>query len=226
VESLQGKLLPRTKKPIEFLFKPGSDFRYSGGGYVIIQLALEDHIGKPLSEIVREHLLEPLNLQNSTMIQPNEDNFLTNIAKAHNSNGIIIKTGIPITPQVAPSGLWSTPTDLALIAIELQKALAGKGNTVISTSVVKKVTEIATMFGPRGWSMGWQRSIGWGNQEWFSHDGSNTGVGGELLATMENGNGIAILANGDKSNRFPLMSYVKNEIINSLNWNIPFNKKR
>lgn len=226
VESLQGKLLPREKKPIEFLFKPGTDYSYSGGGYVIIQLALEDHLGKPLSEIIREHLLEPLNLKNSSMIQPNENNFLNNIAKVHNHSGAIIKTGIPITPQVAPSGLWSTPTDLAIIAIEIQKALTEKGNTIISTSVAKKVTEIATMSGPRGWSMGWQRSIGWGNQEWFSHDGSNTGVGGELLATMENGNGIAILANGDKPNRFPLMSYVKNEVINSLNWNIPFNKKK
>jgi CubicO group peptidase (beta-lactamase class C family) len=219
VQSLQGKLLPRTKNPIEFLFKPGTNWEYSGGGYVIIQCALEDHFKKPLAQIVKENLLDPLKLQNSTMIQPNENEFLTNIAKVHNSTGEIIRTGIPITPQVAPSGLWSTPTDLALIAIEMQKALRGEDNKVISNTVAKKVTDIVTMNGPRGWSYGWQRSIGLGNLEWFSHDGSNTGTGGDLLATMKNGNGIAILANGDKPNRLPVMSYVENQIINKLGWN-------
>jgi CubicO group peptidase (beta-lactamase class C family) len=220
VESLQGKLLPRSKKPIEFLFKPETDWQYSGGGYVIIQCALEDHFKKPLAQIVKEQLLDPLYLKNSTMIQPNENSFLTNIAKVHNSNGKIIRTGIPITPQVAPSGLWSTPTDLALIAIELQKALAGKGK-VISKAVAEKVTNIVTMKGPRGWSYGWQRSLGYGNLDWFSHDGSNTGTGGDLLATMKNGNGIAILANGDKPNRLPVMAYIEKEIITKLNWSKP-----
>lgn len=225
VESLQGKLLPRSKEAIKFLFKPGTNWEYSGGGYVIIQCALEDHLGKPLAEIVKEYLIDPLKLQNSTMLQPNEKGFLTNIAKVHNSKGKIIRTGIPITPQVAPSGLWSTPTDLATITIEMQKALLGKGNKVISTAVAKKVTNIVTLNGARGWSYGWQRSLGWGNQDWFSHDGSNTGTGGELLGAMTNGNGIAILANGDKPNRLPVMSYVENEIINKLNWYTTINEK-
>ena len=220
-ESLQGKLLPRSKKPIEFLFKPGTNWEYSGGGYVIIQCALEDHFKKPFSAIIKENLLDPLQLQNSTMIQPNESGFLINIAKVHNSKGEIIKTGIPITPQVAPSGLWSTPTDLALIAIEMQKALRGKDNKVISTAVAKKITDIVTMNGSRGWSYGWQRSIGFGNLEWFSHDGSNTGTGGDLLATMENGNGIAVLANGDKPNRLPVMADIEKEIITKLKWDHP-----
>jgi len=221
VQSLQGKLLPRSKKEIEFLFKPGTNWEYSGGGYVIIQCALEDYFNKPLSQIVKEVLLDPLQLQNSTMIQPNEEGFLTNIAKVHNSKGEIIRTGIPITPQVAPSGLWSTPTDLALIAIEVQKALLGKDNKVISTAVARKVTDIVTLNGPRGWSYGWQRSLGFGNQEWFSHDGSNTGTGGDLIATMKNGNGIAVLANGDKPNRLPVISFIEKEVIAKLNWDEP-----
>ncbi|WP_428232914.1 serine hydrolase [Flavobacterium sp.] len=221
VESLQGKLLSRSDKEIEFLFEPGTSWEYSGGGYVIIQCALEDHLKKTLAQIIKENLLDPLQLQNSTMIQPNEKGFLTNIAKVHNSKGKIIKTGIPITPQVAPSGLWSTPTDLAEIAIEMQKALSGKGNKVISTAVAKKVTDIVTMNGPRGWSYGWQRSLGFGNLEWFSHDGSNTGTGGDLMGTMKNGNGIAVLANGDKPNRLPVISYIEKEVITKLNWDKP-----
>lgn len=225
VQSLNGILLPRTKEPIRFLFKPGTNWEYSGGGYVIVQLALEDRLQKPMSAIVKEYLLDPLKLENSTMVQPNEKGFITNIAKVHNDNGEIIRTGVPITPQVAPSGLWSTPSDLAVIAIEMQKALIGKGNKVISTNVARKVTDIVTLLGPRGWGYGWQRSVGWGNQEWFFHDGSNTGVGGDVLGNMKNGNGIVILANGDKPNRYPLMSYVKNRVFNILHWNLPKERK-
>ncbi|WP_164975734.1 serine hydrolase [Chryseobacterium sp. CH25] len=170
-------------------------------------------------------MLDPLQLQHSTMIQPNEKGFLiNNIAKVHNNNGEKIRTGIPITPQVAPSGLWSTPSDLAVITIEIQNALRGKGNKVISSNVARKVTDIVTLMGPRGWGYGWQRGVGWGNQEWFFHDGSNTGVGGDVLGNMKNGSGIVILANGDKPNRFPLMSYVKNRVFSLLNWNLPKKK--
>ena len=75
VQSLQGKLLPRSKKPIEFLFKPGTNWEYSGGGYVIVQCALEDYFNKALAQIVKENLLDPLQLKNSTMTQPNEQDF-------------------------------------------------------------------------------------------------------------------------------------------------------
>ncbi len=218
VPSLKGELLPRYDKEIAFMFEPGTDWEYSGGGYVIIQLALEDHFKKPLSELIQEHILTPLGLKNTTMKQPNEVGFLTNVAKVHNSKGEIIKTGLPITPQVAPSGMWSTPTDLSKIALEMQNALRNTNNKVISNAVAKRITDIVTLDKIGGWSAGWRRSIGIGNLDWFSHGGSNTGVGGEFMATMRGGNGIAILANGDKPNRMPVMSFLRNEIIAMRAW--------
>jgi hypothetical protein len=79
------------------------------------------------------------------MIQPNESGFLTNVALVHDKDGKVIKTGLPITPQVGPSGLWSTPTDLAKISIEVQNALRNKNNKVISHRVAKKVTEVTAL---------------------------------------------------------------------------------
>ncbi len=224
IQSLKGELLPRYNKEIGFIFEPETNWEYSGGGYVIIQLALEDHFKKPLADLVKEHVFLPLGLQNTTMKQPNESGFLRNVAKVHNSNGEIIKTGLPITPQVAPSGMWSTPSDLSVIAIEVQNALRNKNNTVISNTVAKRITDIVTLKTVGGWSAGWNRSYGIANQDWFAHGGSNTGVGGEFMATMSGGNGIAILANGDKPNRIPVMNFLRNEIIALRSWNLPIDR--
>lgn len=190
--------MPRYDKEIGFLFQPGTYWEYSGGGFGIVQLALQDYFGKSLAQLAKEHLFDPLHLQNTTMFQPNEKGFLANVSKVHNNKGEVIKTGLPITPQVAASGMWSTPTELSKIAIEMQMALRNRGNSIISNSVAKKVTEIKTLKHSGGWAIGWQRGLGFGNIDWFSHSGSNTGVGGELLRTMENRNGYTILANGER----------------------------
>lgn len=218
-QSLLGQL-PRYGKPIEFLFQPGTGWKYSGGGYVIVQMALEDFFKKSIAELAEEHIFEPLNMNNSSMFQPNEKGFLTNVALVHDENGQVIRTGLPITPQVAPSGLWSTPTDLAKLAIEIQNALRKENNRVISHKIAKKMTEVTALKDAvGGWSNGWQRSFGFHNYEWFMHNGSNTGVGGDLFATMTDGNGFVFLANGEKPNRFPVIDNTRKKILSLLGWN-------
>jgi CubicO group peptidase (beta-lactamase class C family) len=217
-ESLLGKI-PRYDKEIEFTFEPGTDWQYSGGGYTIIQMALEDSFNKPIAELAKEYIFSPLGLKNTTMIQPNEKGFLTNIASVHDRDGKVIKTGLPITPQVGASGLWSTPTDLAKIAIEMQNALRNKNNKVISHNVAKKVTAVTALKNAvGGWSYGWQKSFGYNNYDWFTCNGSNTGVGGTVMGTMKDGNGFAFLANGEKPNRFPVMGATQKTILSVMNW--------
>lgn len=225
IESLQGKI-PRYDKEIEFSFEPGTSWQYSGGGYTIIQMALEDKFKKPIAALAKEYIFAPLGLKNTTMIQPNEKGFLTNVALVHDKNGKVIQTGLPITPQVGPSGLWSTPTELAEIAMEMQNALRNKNNKVISHNVAKKMTEASALKNAvAGWGYGWQKTFGYNNYDWFSSNGSNTGVGGSLMATMKDGNGFAFLANGEKPNRIPVMTQTQKTILRLMKWKGDFLKK-
>jgi CubicO group peptidase (beta-lactamase class C family) len=218
-QSLLGQI-PRYDKEIEFIFTPGTNWKYSGGGYVIVQMALEDTFNKSIAELANEYIFSPLGLKNTTMIQPNEKGFPTNVAFVHDKDGKVIKTGLPITPQVAPSGMWSTPTDLAKLSIEIQNALRNKNNKVISHAVAQKVTEVTALKNAvGGWSYGWQKSFGYNGYDWFSCNGSNTGVGGNILATMKDGNGVVYLANGEKPNRFPVMGQSQKKILTLMNWN-------
>ncbi|NML72165.1 beta-lactamase family protein [Chryseobacterium sp. RP-3-3] len=218
-QSLLGQI-PRYDKEIEFLFTPGTNFEYSGGGYVIVQMALEDTLNKSIAELAKEYIFSPLGLKNTTMIQPNEARFLTNVALVHDKDGKVIRTGLPITPQIGASGMWSTPTDLAKLSIEIQNALRNKNNKVISHRVAKEVTAVTTLKNAvGGWGYGWQKSLGYNNYDWFSCNGSNTGVGGSIFATMTDGNGFVFLANGEKPNRIPVMVNTQKKILKLMNWN-------
>ena len=218
VDSVQGKLPRYNNKPISFTFKPGTDWAYSGGGYTIIQMALEDHFKKPLHLLAAENIFVPLGMENTTMIQPNETGFLTNVASVHDRNGDVIRSGLPITPQVSASGMWSTPHDLAKLAIAMQKALLGDKNGIITPKTAKMATNIISLKSSAGNTLGWQRAFGFGNTDWFRHDGSNTGVGSDLMASMEGGYGLVFFANGEKPNRFPVSGYVRENVIRMMGW--------
>lgn len=217
IESLEGKL-PRYDAPISFIFKPGTNWQYSGGGYTIIQVALEDHFGKPLHALVAENIFVPLGMDHTTMIQPNEAGFLTNVARVHNRDGDIIRSGLPITPQVSASGMWSTPHDLAKLSVDLQKALRGDGDAIISSETAKTMTDIISLKSSGGNSLGWLRAFGFGNVDWIRHDGSNKGVGGEMLISPEGGYGLVFFANGEKPNRFPIDGFIRSEVIEMMQW--------
>ncbi|WP_158658082.1 serine hydrolase domain-containing protein [Agarilytica rhodophyticola] len=219
IESLNGIKLPRYSKPISVEFKPGSYWNYSGGGYVIVQIALEDITGKPLAKLAEDMIFSPLGMANTTMYQHGHPKFLKNVAKVHDDDQQVIKTGIPICPQVAPSGMWSSARDMAKFIIDYQLALANKPSKVISPWVANELTKVHTLQRVGGWSAGWMRFQADGNLDWFSHGGSNTGTGGQIMATMTEGRAIIIFGNGGNPSRISSIDSLVASVISQLDWN-------
>jgi len=216
VDVLNGGDLPATEK-LDIDFEPGSRWRYSGGGYVIAQIAVEDHLEKPLAELAAEFIFRPLEMTRTTMLRPDEDGFPENVAKAHDESGAVVATGLPVCPQISASGLWTTPTDMARFLIEMQNALRSSGSDVISPAVAKLVTsEIMGGFG-----LGWALFEPVGYMEAFSHGGANTGTGGRVYATIEGGNGIVLFGNGPNSIREPVLAMLRESIVDAHGWRTP-----
>ena len=42
-------------------------------------------------------------------------------------------------PEMAAAGIWSTPSDLARFALEVQKSKIGKSNKILSTEMTKQM---------------------------------------------------------------------------------------
>ena len=111
---------------------PGTVYRYSGGGMMILQLMMMDAAGKDFPGLMHDLVLGPLGMSHSTYEQPLPRERDLTTAHGYTANGEGVPGGGHVVPEMAAGGLWSTPTDLALAAIELQNEYAGKSDKVLS----------------------------------------------------------------------------------------------
>jgi len=175
---------------------PFTAFKYSGGGTVLVQLLLTDVLARPFHEILRELVLEPVGMKNSTFEQPLPPQRDANAARAHDGRGREMDTKWHMYPEQAPAGLWTTPTDLAKLAIELQKALRGDSKLLSRAAAQEMVTPVGTGTYAVGFAIE-RRNEGW----YFGHGGSNWGFQCNLLAHRLKGYGFVVMTNSDSGGR-------------------------
>ncbi|PEZ08064.1 penicillin-binding protein [Bacillus sp. AFS018417] len=148
VELLEGRT-PYCKERIEVKYEPNSDFQYSDAGFCIIQQLIEDVCGKPFTVLMNEHIFEPLHMKNSTLEQTLLKVRNGQFSCGHNKKGEIVHGEYPIYPYPVASGLWTTPTDLAILVIELMNSLKGKSKIGLSEN---KAKELITSQGCKEWT--------------------------------------------------------------------------
>ncbi len=183
---------PTNTAPVRVDLEPGTRFRYSGGGTTIAQLILMDIEKKPYPQIAKETVLAPLKMNNSTYSQPLTPQWRKKAASGHTPDGRPLEGKIHVYPEMAAAGLWTTPTDLAKFAIEVQLSLAGRSNKVLTKASVEKMT---TSF-MEGVGLGFFIEPH-GNAVYFGHGGSNEGFRCELLVNKEKGYGAVVMVNSD-----------------------------
>ena len=189
VQILNGEK-PANTPAITVDMVPGTEWRYSGGGFVVAQLALQDVTGEPFPAFMKENVLGPVGMGRSTYEQPLPQRRMGEAAMAYRQNGQAVPGGPHVYPEMAPAALWTTPSDLARYAMEIQKALAGK-STVLSAAMAR---EMVTP-GKGKWGIG----IGTGGSpahRYFEHSGANDGFQCNLVA-YNDGDGAVIMTNSD-----------------------------
>src|SRR6185503_15687396 len=105
-----------------------------GGGYVILQQLMMDATGMSFETLMQKTLLQRLGMTHSTFQQPLSPDLASRAAAGHLPNGLEMSGKWFVLPELAPAGLWTTPTDLARFVIEIQKSRVGKSNKVLSTA--------------------------------------------------------------------------------------------
>lgn len=192
IQILDGKA-PSNVGKVNFARVPYAQYKYSGGGLVVMQVVLSDVSGQPFAQLMQSAVLNPLQMSRSSYEQPQSINDAPNTAMAHDELGHRKDAPWHIYPELAPSSLWTTPTDLAKYIVELQTALRGPHGRVLSQrSAREMVTPVGV--GPFGLGlMVGKRGQGW----YFTHGGDNWGYRAWMIAHLRKGYGYVIMTNGD-----------------------------
>ena len=192
--------------------EPLTFYEYSGGGVTVMELALSDVRRRPFVDVLQEGVLAPIGMTRSSYAQPISPEHNQNAARAHDNNGESRGPKWHVYPEHAAAGLWTTPTDLARLIIEVQRSARGESNRVLSQSMIQ---EMLNPVGVGPFAVGFTVSKigeGW----YFSHGGSNWGFRALMLAHKVKGYGLVVMTNADQGST--VINEISRRIQYTYNW--------
>lgn len=191
---------------------PGSQWRYSGGGYQVMQQMLVDVARKPFPRFMDEAVFKPFGMASSTYSQPLPDDMAARAAKGYGGIfGQKVNGTWHVCPEMAAAGLWTTAGDLARFAIGIQTAVSGQSNSVISRSVAEQM--LTTQQNNVGLGFFLESN---GRTLRFGHDGVHAGFDASLKAYAHLGKGAAIMIN--KNDNFKATTQIFTVISEQYQW--------
>jgi CubicO group peptidase (beta-lactamase class C family) len=183
---------PTNTAPIRVDTTPGAIWRYSGGGFTVAQQLMIDVTGEPFPRYMQTAVLGPIGMTSSSFEQPLPSTRASLTATGYYADGSPVRGRWHLYPEMAAAGLWTTATDLAKFAIEIQETLAGRGHGVVSQATARQyVTEQKD-----GYALG-IGVLGSGKSLRFTHGGRDEGFDALLMAGAESGDGVALMINAN-----------------------------
>jgi len=200
---LPGKPLPTTvqvlngEKPantprIRSVFEPGLRPEYSGGGIIIAQQMVMDITGKPYADYMKQAVLKPLGMRNSTFNQPPGGINQAALATGYNITGNPIPGKYRIFVEQAAAGLWTNPTDLAKFVIGVQLAYEGKSTKLLTQQSARLM--LTSYQGNMGIGLGTFINAS-DSTKYFSHPGATPGFQSIYYGSLQGGNGVVVMLN-------------------------------
>lgn len=177
-------LPPANSAAVRVDLPPGTQWRYAGGGYVVLQQLLQDISGQAFAPLMQQAVLGPAGMSHS-FFAPAGELSPTQAASAAvgHQGGKALAGGYRIHPELAAAGLWTTPSDLARFNLALPRLL----------SAATLAEALKPQFDESG--LGFVVDAKAGR---YGHDGSNAGFESRWLADAQGGGrAIVIMANAN-----------------------------
>jgi CubicO group peptidase (beta-lactamase class C family) len=192
--SIEGSLSGETAGsfPVELLEAPGRRWLYSGGGYSVLQLLVEELTGRPFAEYMQAEVLQPLGMTASSF----QWQRTAATACPHDADG----TRVPdfCFAEQAAAALVTTAPDLARFLAATLPGPDGEppGRGVLSPAGVRLALTPAPATSGR-WGLGYGLGLLPGGDRLAYHEGANRGWRAGLALLPDRRAGIVVLANGD-----------------------------
>lgn len=206
-------LPPANNPAVRSYTQPGHEFRYSGGGYTISGLMVQDITGIPYAQYMRRSVLNPLGMHNTYYYGETGAKQRKNMATAYRYDGLPIGYSYHVYAEDAcGASLWSTPTDIAKFIIEVQVALKN-GSAILQGTMVQQL--LTPVIGNSGMGFFIEDKNG---ARYFHHSGLNEGFVADYYASAEGGYGVVIMANTDLAANIDITEEIVNSVAKVYGW--------
>lgn len=187
IDVLDGK---GNTDPVRVFREPGEAWRYSGGGYTIMQLAITDTERMDFARILHDNVLNRIGMAGSTFENPLPAALHADAATGYRASGDEVEGKWPIYPEMAAAGLWTTPSELIRYGIEMQKILQTGEDGILSYSTVSSMLDAES--GTHGLGPSVQEHT-------FGHGGADEGFRARLYAWKNLPYAVVVMVNSDNS---------------------------
>ncbi|RYE64761.1 MAG: class A beta-lactamase-related serine hydrolase [Oxalobacteraceae bacterium] len=177
--------------------EPGTEWHYSGGGYTILQLLVEEVSGEPFNAYMRRAVLTPLGMTQSTYVL--DDQGALRVAAIYGPDGVEVPRRT--FTSVAAASLYTSSDDMTRFLQAQSKGPDGEpiGRGVLNPETVRQMRdEEGSQYGFPIWGLGQvlyspSRSGGF----IVGHDGTGSpAVNTTARIDPDNGDGILVLETG------------------------------
>jgi CubicO group peptidase (beta-lactamase class C family) len=213
---------PANTLPVFVDLIPSLQFRYSGGGTTIAQLAITDIIGRPFPELMRELVLAPLGMEDSGYEQPPLSRLADRAALAHPFSAVPAAGGWNIYPEMAAAGLWTTARDIARLGVAVMWGLRGEASPLgLSQNSLSEMLRPQLPNHAAGTDF---VGLGWfcyadGDAFRFGHAGWNHGFLADARFYPATGQGAVVMINSNQG--WPLLEELIKSLEREYRWPVP-----
>lgn len=170
--------------------EPGSEFLYSGGGYLILELVIEEVTGQRFADYAQQAVLDPLGMGRSTYVYLGD---LENRTPSFNRDGSVAPTYRYASN--AATGLSSSAADLT----ELVRALTTADGLTLEPATIRAMREpYGFVFGAGIWGLGTMLYVETPDGDFvFGHDGANDpALNTTVRINPDSADGLIVLVSG------------------------------
>ncbi len=209
-------LPPANNAPIRVDKVPGGSFRYSGGGYTVLQLMLEDVTSQPLAKLAEKYIFKPAGMTRSALCLACPPANAAQVSMGHtvgDDGKLASFAGYAFLPQGSSCcELWTSAADLARFVIAFQRALRGDPGAILKKETARAMAAVEAG-NPAGLGFFVQN---YGPARYFNHDGGNIGFVARFIGHAELGYGAVFLVNNDRPG--PLLAELTMSVAAAYGW--------
>ncbi len=183
---------PANSRPVTVYLEPGTQWVYSGGGYMVAQQLLEDITGEGFAQLVQENILAPLGMTQTSYLDPLREADAASGHLSTDGGEVRVMDGTRRRfPELAIGGMWTTPSDFARFAIALQRSVRGEAGALLPPDLARmQTTPQAVIDAEERMGLGVWLSGGA-----FYHGGNDPGFNTKMYGRLDRKFGVVVMTN-------------------------------